>query len=310
VKKRKEAPVPTTILLSAEEHRIMRRLADRSNKNVPDVLRAALATTLDAVVRVRLHGLPPLPIGTLAANVKMTRADFEVEKLIDALIVKTTRTLKIRHGLRLLHEDTSLAGHFLGRPDPGVERLLRPMPFPRGKVTERLIERLEKPTTELDMRLRHHAILTQNGGDMVFSFAGLILDSARVIMSFEQDVAVGVMSFAERLSFDIECYEEDDPEDSPLALAQLQLPPHPGWIKNELAIARARAPRHRQITALDVMIPATGREIWAAEHGEDAAKRLPLYPEDWGTPRDRITAERVLGYLLNAQKGRYDSPLA
>jgi len=302
----------TSVWLSHDEHDLLAhvmaywnsRLGAQTRKTKSDVVRAALTALLAELQRhphlLPLQPLPPHQSGRRKkASFKLVALHRKMASEIEKLAGARTFTSMIRDGLRILHSELLSQ---LPRP--------RPLPFPRGGVTSRLIETLKETPANLDMRLRSHAMLTKNGGDMKFSFAGLILESARVIMNIEGGVAVGLMSFAERLSFDVESYEEDDPEDSPLALAQLQLPPQPDRIENELAIARSRAPRRRRITALDVMIPATAREIWAAEHGEYAAKRLRLYPEDWGTSRDRITAERVLEYLLDVQKGRYDLPVA
>jgi hypothetical protein len=280
----------TSILLSDEDHVMLKKLAEHWRRTPSDVLRAALTELLTVLQRQPdLLPLPPLPSqvgGSNRTSVRMGTVDLGVAELIKQLTGDKNRTSMMRRALRLLHSELTERW-----------RQPRPLTFRRGELTNRLIDRLERDPAVLDMR--EFAMLTNGGDDMVFGLAGLILDESGVIMDFEEDLAVGLMGYGERMEFDLLAHDEDEA----LGLARLQLMPQPKWINYDVAIVRGR--QGLAITPLDVMIPATAREIWAAEHGEHAALQLPLYAADWPVPHDQITAETIREYLLAVKCGRY-----
>lgn len=71
-------------------------------------------------------------------------------------------------------------------------------------------------------------------------------------------------------------------------------PPSQKWIAYELSISAGP-------TRVDqVKIAAKARELWAAEHGDFSAERLPFYGPDWEVKTsqlDTITADRVVEFL-------------
>lgn len=60
-----------------------------------------------------------------------------------------------------------------------------------------------------------------------------------------------------------------------VGLADGEVPPSLQWVEYEMSIsAKAVSPEH-------VIVAAKARELWADEHGNEAAKCLPFYGPDW-----------------------------
>jgi hypothetical protein len=78
------------------------------------------------------------------------------------------------------------------------------------------------------------------------------------------------------------------------ALKKGEAPPSPRWIAFELSLSV------RPMSVASVTIAAKARELWAAEHGADAAELLPFYAADWEVKQSElgsVTAEQVIEVL-------------
>lgn len=151
----------------------------------------------------------------------------------------------------------------------------------REPLTDRLITRILENPRVFDMR--YFSAITQEG--ITYCLAGLILLEDNVLLEYDKrGIAVG--------------------------LAKGQQPPTPEWTEYELKQVKGAAPG-------DVIIQAKAREIWAREHGIEAAEILPLYAEDWEAnasfasleERERalleITPAKVVGYLRCIRQGAH-----
>jgi hypothetical protein len=305
-----------TVQRSSTKENTSVRLDERDRWTLDNIPRgkkgysAILSAGLDALLFVTkryplLSTRPPRRHGpTRPTTVKLSPKALEILVHLQMHFKEDPPSI-FRRGIHVLYANDSLARVFLCRLNPVDAKLIehaarpqrRPLKFTRGELTDKLIERLKTNPADLDMR--KFAMLTNNGDDMVFGLAGLILDESGVIMDFENGIAAGLMGYEERMEFDLLAHEEEEA----LALARRQLMPHPKWINYDVTIVRGR--HGLATTPLDVMIPAAAREIWAAEHGERAALQLPLYAADWPVPDDQITAETICEYLMAVKCGRY-----
>lgn len=83
-----------------------------------------------------------------------------------------------------------------------------------------------------------------------FCLAGLILDESRVAMAY-------------------------GPEGRAIGLLEGEAPPTPSWVRYETSLSEVA------VDPATVVIPAKARQLWAADHGDAAAKLLPFYGRDW-----------------------------
>lgn len=85
-----------------------------------------------------------------------------------------------------------------------------------------------------------------------------------------------------------------DAEGSAIGLAKGVNPPSRRWVKHEVY--------RSGVDPAKVVIPAKAREVWAKEYGEEAAKLLPFYGQEWGvqpSKLDQVKAEAVIDVLLS-----------
>jgi hypothetical protein len=135
-------------------------------------------------------------------------------------------------------------------------------------LTDRMIMRIIDRPRLLDMT--YFSAVTPHG--TTFCLGGLLLDESNIAMEYEDGIAV--------------------------ALAKGVPAPSPHWIRFE----------HTQLidaTDADVVMQAKMREVWAREHGIEAAEILPLYALDWapGLTLAQITPQMCVEYLYGIKLG-------